>query len=348
MICDVKNLLDIFIITYNRCKKLKSTLEQLLEKNSPVKNFSITIIDNNSTDSTSQLIKNFQSKHTNLIYIKNHYNIGANANIVKAFYKASKDYVWVLADNDSYDWCSWREVEEAIKQARDGVVVATYEHPSYDVAQLFLQTSFLPGVIYKRSNIDDTVMGNMTFNIANMFPHLALSAKLLNEHKSICIIKQAIVNIGDNRDEDGNNIYTRGYNQLDIHPLQKDMDWITGYANSLYMIKDKKIRNYVISHNRFLSRLNSAKVFFLRSKHPLRLRTYNILCIFSLLPLGGKIKFLLNLVLSYSLYRILFIYKEEVVLPKGHQLKITYKIMFLSYFVRDLFSVYQTKKGVYL
>ena len=53
----ISNLLDIFIITYNRANKLNKTLEQVLSQNSPIKDFEITIIDNNSTDHTKEIVE---------------------------------------------------------------------------------------------------------------------------------------------------------------------------------------------------------------------------------------------------------------------------------------------------
>lgn len=75
--------LEIFLITFNRASKLDNTLKQLLDKNSPIRNFSTTIIDNNSKDNTALVVQKYQSQYKNIQYIKNKYNIGGNANIVK-------------------------------------------------------------------------------------------------------------------------------------------------------------------------------------------------------------------------------------------------------------------------
>ena len=203
--------------------------------------YEITVVLNNSTDNTCEVVAKYQKDFSNLKYECNKYNIGGNANIVKAFYKATNEYVWVLADNDSFKWDSWKDVEVAIEKQSDAIIVANYNCPKWDIASLFLQTTFLPGVIYKRANIDDTVMCNMEFNISNMFPHLALSAKLFNENKNFTILDNPIINVEANEDENGEYTYTRGFEGY-VHPLQRGMNWISGYANSLYLIKDKKIR----------------------------------------------------------------------------------------------------------
>ena len=44
----ISEKLDIVLITYNRKESLKNTLEQISTENSPIKNFKITILNNNS------------------------------------------------------------------------------------------------------------------------------------------------------------------------------------------------------------------------------------------------------------------------------------------------------------
>lgn len=342
----ISEKLEIFIITFNRAKKLENIMSQVFAENSPVKNFDITVIDNNSTDNTKDVVNKFQILNSNLKYEKNKYNIGGNANIVKAFYKADKDYVWILADNDDLCWDSWGEVEKFIEEDSDAIVVATYECPKYDVAQLFDQMTFLPGVIYKTSNIDDTVIGNMEFNISNMFPHLALASKLINENKKISIVDNAIVLVRDNCDENGKYVYTRGYKSDDVHPLQKGMNWISGYANSLYLIKDKKIRNYIISHNRYCTELNSAKVLFWFKKEPEQ-NLYNYLCVFAVLSFCDKLRFILNLIFYYSLYRIIYISKRESFNDINKILSVQFDLRLFSFIKIKIFKINKNIEGVY-
>ena len=287
---NINELLDIFIITYNRAAKLENTFKQIFSNSSPIKNFEITVIDNNSTDTTELIVQKYQKKYQNLKYTKNKYNIGGNANIMKAFLSAQKEYVWILADNDNYNWESWSEVEQAVIDKKDAIMVSTSELPKEDIAQFFIQTTFLPGVIYKTELIDDDVMGNMAFNISNMFPHLALSSKLINENKDVLIVKKAVVEVCSNIDEiTGEYKYTRGYSDKKVHPLMRDMNWIAGYANSLYMIQDEKLRSYIATHNRFyISELNSAKIFFYNNKES-NCNLYNILSIFCVLNIPNKI-----------------------------------------------------------
>lgn len=337
---NINELLDIFIITYNRATKLEATFEQLFSNNSPIRNLEITVIDNNSTDNTAFIVQKYQKKYQNLKYIKNKYNIGGNANIMKAFYMAEKKYVWILADNDYYNWESWNEVESGIIDEKDAIMVSTYELPTENIAQFFIQTTFLPGVIYKTELIDNDVMGNMAFNIPNMFPHLAVSSKLINEKKEVLIVKKAIIDIGCNADENtGVYKYSRGYSDKIIHPLMRDMNWITGYANSLYMIQDEKLRSYIATHNKFyISELNSAKIFFYNDKES-NGNLYNLLSVFCVLNIPNKIRFLFNWIGYYTIYRILYIYAECVYPNSSNEYYKHYRIRIFNCIKAKLFKI---------
>ena len=65
----------------------------------------IICIDNNSTDKTEDVVRRFQAKHPNVSYIKNNKNVGANANITKAFEYNKKEFEipgYVKANDGKY------------------------------------------------------------------------------------------------------------------------------------------------------------------------------------------------------------------------------------------------------
>lgn len=301
---DLNEKLDILLITYNRAKPLDLTLQNLLAENSPIKDFDITIVDNDSSDNTAEIVKKHQQSHPHLHYEKNKYNIGGNANILKAFYSANKEYVWILADNDEYDWTGWSEVEKFIQEGKDAIFVANYSSPEVDVVKMIYQATFLPGVIYKTTNIDNDVMVNMSYNICNLFPHLALFTKILNENLEIAIVKNGIVKNGVNDDHNKGTPFVRGNKSENMHPMMCSRSWDSGFANTAWMIKDKKLRDYVVTHIVDVQPFNSAAVF-LRNKS-----VYNKFCIFNVLPFFNKIRFLINLLLFYTVFRIVYIYTD--------------------------------------
>ena len=141
-----------------------------------------------------------------------------------------------------------------------------------------------------------------------MFPHLAVAAKLINEEKDIEFVKNEIVNLGVQCDE---STYTRGCSKEELHPLRRYMSWLTGYANSILMIKDKSDRKFIYRHNKFGIPLNSPHIFWVNSEAHSN-NFYNLCCIYNVLNVTDKIKFIVNLILFYSLYHIIYFYKRII------------------------------------
>ena len=116
-----EKLLEIVIITYNRKREIKQTLESLMASYSPVRRCPITILDNCSTDGASEVCAEFAEKYENITHIRHPQNIGGNANICRAFEIAKEEYIWCLSDDDGLDWSAWQEIEEAMEAGYDQI-----------------------------------------------------------------------------------------------------------------------------------------------------------------------------------------------------------------------------------
>lgn len=233
-----KNDLQIYLITYNRIKKFKNTLDQLLK--SAVKDLDITILDNSSTDGTSELIEQYCQNHSNLKHIRHPHNIGGNANIARAFETARAKYIWVLCDDDKYDFSGWADCEKALAGNPAAVVVANYGQPQKGPAYLFRQLSFVPAAIYRTDLITSDTLMNMYFSISNLFPQLAIAAAALNTNEKLPILDKPLVTMQLNP---GNDSYLRGTStQSQAHPLMTEMFWSLGYLRSIQMLQDSKLK----------------------------------------------------------------------------------------------------------
>ena len=240
----LRDKLEVFIITYNRKKHLAQTLECVYSENSPIKDFQITILDNKSTDGTSELIDKAISNFPNSKHVIHNRNIGGNANIARCYELAKKEYFWILCDDDEINFKNWAAVEKAIlEENADCVVVSNYIHPKRDVAQLIGQLSFVPAGIYKTENLTDTVMQNIGFQISCCFPQLALVCKLINDGKKFVILDDWIVKMIVNPDAS----YSRGMD-ADKNPLMANMVWSVGFLKTIQMIKSEKLREQIIMH----------------------------------------------------------------------------------------------------
>lgn len=236
---------NIYIVTYNRKNFIERTLKQLLDINSPVKDYNITILDNCSTDGTSELIQEYCNKYNNLIHIRHNINIGGNANIARAFEMGAtcgKEYFWVLGDDDCYDWTSWTDVEKAMNEKYDAI----FTFPSKETNERFFYASLISGCLYKASIIDENVIENMYDNITNLFPHMAVIAKIFLDKKSIFSdLSKRIVNV--RICENLYASYTRGLNNYYIPERRKNVIWLVCVFNTIELITDKKLRKEVLS-----------------------------------------------------------------------------------------------------
>lgn len=84
---------QIFIITHNRSDLIKETIKSLLNQTAGVKE--ITVLDNESTDNTEQVVKSYADKGVK--YVK---TFGFLGNFYKAKELANKKYVMLFHDDD--------------------------------------------------------------------------------------------------------------------------------------------------------------------------------------------------------------------------------------------------------
>ena len=238
----INDILEIILITYNRKEYLKNTLKQILASNSPLRDLDITILNNKSNDGTNELINEYCQNFKNIKHIIHNKNIGGNANIARAFEIASKKYVWVLCDDDNYDFAHFDEVIEAIKNNNDIILTSQYDlGKKENIATILRQLTFLPSAIYKTENITNDVMQNVMYNISNMFPHLILGISIINKKGSIHICKHQIIT-PDRIVQD----YNRGFNNS--HPYYQNMFWVVGFINTCQYIQDKHTKDFVINN----------------------------------------------------------------------------------------------------
>lgn len=303
---NLKQDLEVFLITYNRKPSLTSTLGQIFNDNSPIKNLDITILDNCSTDGTTELIKEFAGKYSNINHIRHNRNIGGNANIARAFELASKKYIWILCDDDSFDWTYWHEIEEGLEKDCDAVFAErkVAAMTTADIPLIINTLSFVPAAIYKTENITNDVMQNMMTNILYSMPHLALGCSLVNNKKSFYIPKHTIVS------QIGGHAFSKGYVR-EIHPRQRDTNLMSSFVSSYLMIKDKALRH------RCCEELILGKSFYQSMRYFVKSEPFSI---YNYCDVFNTINFRQKLILLFA--------------------------TFLYVFRTKIFSVYKTDRGI--
>jgi len=228
---NISEQLEIILPTYNRKDCLARTLTQLMAQNSPVRDCKITVLDNCSTDGSSAVIDDFAAKYKNLTHIRHEKNIGGNANITRAFEMARAEYVWVLCDDDEYDFSHAEELEAVLQTKPAGVLVVQHNRQQLGIGEIFQECSFVPGAIYRTDLITSEILFNMYFSVSNMFPHLAVTAGIINAGEEIVPLPHPMI---IRTPAPG---YLRGLSG-NIHPFIKEMDWILGYLSTVLLLTD--------------------------------------------------------------------------------------------------------------
>jgi len=340
-----KKFLEIILVTYNRKAHLQETFSQIFSDNSPIKDLPITILDNKSTDGSSELIEKYKSKYPNIKHIIHNKNIGGNGNIARAFELATAKYVWVLCDDDYFNWDNWPEVEKAMYNDNDIIFLCTeliFDRTS--ISQLLHQATLIPACIYKTERITDTILQNIINTTHTMFGQVSLSADILvnNPGKSFICTKD-IVERGVHNEENPETTI-RGSKKQDVHPIMQNVFWHVGFINAIQIIKDKKLRYKIIEEVNFNDRNDESFLdyLFFILKYNKRHRNsslYNILLLYSIFNLKQRIYLLIAVLIFYTIY----IYKEENWL----------KISLLSMFKTKIWNIYwfrfyKCEKGITL
>lgn len=232
---------EILLPTYNRKECLLRTFKQILSDNSPVKDVNITVLDNKSTDGTSELIQDLAKTHKNIKHIINKNNIGGNANIAQAFVLAEKEYFWVICDDDDYDFSAWNEIETAMDKKYGLILTVSGKKEIYEILNA---ATFCPYTIHRRDNLDNHTYYEIYFNIANWFPHLAAVISAVNKNLPMFTPSKDIVN-GQKKENGKKSFHNRGFallrNTTFADPIKMAFLQVN-YLKTLGLIKDKKNR----------------------------------------------------------------------------------------------------------
>ncbi len=244
----IREKLQIILITYNRANKVQKVLEQFFYKDSPVYDYDFLVLDNNSTDNTKEIVEQFAQTHPNVKYRKNKYNLGISGNIAKAMEIADKDYVWIIGDDDIYDFSNWKEVENAINNNEKIICVARYALPDKyknNPAYQLLQLTFITGGIYSTKLFNDTIIKNVFDNIYTIFPHICPTVQFINDNGKIYVVHKAISDNGmDMATTDYS--YIRGTDAEQVYIRTKTLSWIVGYCNVISKLKDRTLKEHAI------------------------------------------------------------------------------------------------------
>lgn len=250
--------LEIVIITYNRAKFLISTLKQIEE--SPFSRCKVTVLDNKSTDSTVRETLNIKPNFRELVITTNKVNIGANANVIRAFETSNSHYTWVLCDDDKYDFSYCEDVIDAIINEEYNLIhMGAHEEywkfcgisatPRDLVSRgypYFKYSSFLPCNILRTEFFYKSIIKAYS-NIVNWYPHMPCLIELYETDELVYIAKNRIVTaVIGNQDYFGTIYLEKWFNCA--HLLNKRKDKLILQLSQSIILKNDS----TISWNRIL------------------------------------------------------------------------------------------------
>ena len=257
--------LQVVLVTYNRRRALGHTLGRVFAADSPIRGCSVTVLDNCSTDGSGGLLAEAAAAHPNLSVVSRRRNIGGNANIVRAFELADRKYVWVLCDDDDFDWSRWPAVEEALASGVYDLIytVSRLSRPcgEPDIGYMAMLASFVPGCIYRSEHVTGDVLQNMYAMVHTWFPQCVLSLHVLCNLKGRVFFRPGVdVVVRRLQTEDGSREMTqeendrtlvRGMSESLLHPDLRRMFWHVGFVLAAQIVNDEAQRAQVMERTRF-------------------------------------------------------------------------------------------------
>jgi len=198
------SLCEPVLITYNRAQHLEETLTAFYK----VKEYGIHfhVLDNCSTDNTAAIVKKWQNIWPNLVYHKNVYNIGGNANILRALEITQSEYAWILGDDDSWHLDEIDDLIEAMKSQtfdiiRLGWLVSdAFAGKSAEATTIvkeeqyfFASLSMISSTMIRKKIITAT-LPYAYHNIANAYPQLVAPMMAFEQQPlTVYSLKQALL-----------------------------------------------------------------------------------------------------------------------------------------------------------
>jgi glycosyltransferase involved in cell wall biosynthesis len=175
-------LVEPVLITYNRSVSLSETLNAFFAAGWGDNIFHV--LDNASTDGTMDVVRSFQECWPNLRYHRNAWNIGGNANIMRAVEISQSEYHWVIGDDDAWFFAGADELQNVLAEKRADIIrlgwlVGDDSRGKYVFAKdlanseklFFSSTSMISATILRRSLVTKC-LPEAYQNISNSFPQL--------------------------------------------------------------------------------------------------------------------------------------------------------------------------------
>jgi glycosyltransferase involved in cell wall biosynthesis len=123
-----KVLLTIAIPTYNGSQFLEETLRSACSQSLQNPGTSVLVIDNASTDATSEILDGLMNQGLEFSTVRNDYKLNVGRNFEKAVFLATGQYVWLMADDDVMVPGAVSRMMNILTNERPDVVVVNFQY----------------------------------------------------------------------------------------------------------------------------------------------------------------------------------------------------------------------------
>lgn len=173
--------LSICIPTYNRSKYLPELLESIIGQVDKNNHVEICVSDNASEDNTRELIEQYKSKYSHIVYFRWPENMGADRNFLKVVEMARGEYCWLMGSDDRVEPGAIDYVTKAIITHREltGISINSYAYP-IDMQKPLIEASSSVDVFLK----EDQLFDNVEQMFLNLGCHLGYISAQIVEKKT--------------------------------------------------------------------------------------------------------------------------------------------------------------------
>lgn len=172
--------LEVFILTYNRSGYLRESIESVLA--SSFKDFTLTVVDNCSTDDTKEVVDSFDDPR--IKYHKHPENIGGINNINSAIRMSTADYVVLFHDDDKMTPKMLEEEYNFLEAHEDAGCVSSTATDFHDDGSIDEAVSAFDGEykIFKGRQLFDAYFAEGTHTVC---PSIMYRREVLHSHDLI-------------------------------------------------------------------------------------------------------------------------------------------------------------------
>ena len=114
IITDMRITMSICIPTYNGEDTIAQTLDSIISQR--ISNFEIVLNDDNSFDSTVEVIKKYLKKYKFIKLFTNKSNIGMDQNFTKTVLQAKGKFIWLCGQDDIFEKGALKKFNEIIQK----------------------------------------------------------------------------------------------------------------------------------------------------------------------------------------------------------------------------------------